>query len=394
MENIVNTVNIVKYEESDYIFYNNSISYEINEISPLLEIYRYKLIKNIKEECRKYFIINKINIDINNILPRWIMLQFKDKNYYIDPLLPYNANDYGQFKKDLYYLSNKKISLKSAEKIIKELNLTNKFNNSIIELRDYIKSDKYNKSNYKINNFDLNNNIYNILITINEETYNYKLHVKIVEKIINNYKKGYILNDDLKKNIICLIIRYCTLDSENQQAAVLPELYKYLDKLYNINGELFASSFNSSNKNYCSIFYDLESNLGSIGNFFTINIKKGFYTINPPFDDTIMRNMSIKLINILINSTEEISFFITIPEWDKDEYGGFDCLNILKQSGFIQYIEKIDKKRVLFYDYYENSYKNLVNVYFILIQNKKGEKKHCLKNNLDKILLNFFPLNN
>jgi hypothetical protein len=123
-----------------------------------------------------------------------------------------------------------------------------------------------------------------------------------------------------------------------------------------------------------------------------MNIQKGFYVANPPFDDTIMKNMSIKLINSLKESNDELSVFITIPEWDKPEYGGFDCLDILKKSGFIQYIEKVDKKRVYFYDYYENSYKNLVSVYFILIQNKNGKKKHLIYKNLESILLKFFPL--
>jgi len=382
---------IIKYENKDYIFYNIHISYEINQISPLIELYRYKLIKYIKDECKKFFIIKNINIDINNLLPRWIMLQFKDKHYYVDPLLPYNGEDNSQFRKDLYYLSNKKISLKNADQIINELNLKDKFNNAIYQLREYIKSDYYLNSNVIID-FEKNNNNYNIKLNINNEIFLYKLNTKIVDKIINHYKQDIILDNNLKKIIVCLIIRYNTLESENQQAAVLPELYEYLDKEYNINGELFASSLNFYNKNYCSIYYDIELNIGSIGNFFTMNIQKGFYVANPPFDDTIMRNMSIKLINSLKESNDELSIFITIPEWDKPEYGGFDCLDILKKSGFIQYIEKIDKKRVYFYDYYENSYKNLVSVYFILIQNKNGKKKHLIYKNLESILLKFFPL--
>jgi hypothetical protein len=384
---------IIKYEDPNYIFYSMKINYEINIISPLIELYRLKLIKKIKEECKTFFFKKKINIDINNILPRWIMLQFKDKGFYIDPLLPFNAEDNSQLKKDLHFLSNKKISFKMAEQIIFELNLKSKFNNAIIELKDYINSDIFikNNNNYNIN-LEKTDNIYNISFILNNEIINYKLNNNIIEKIKNNYKSGIIIDNNLKKILLCLIIRYNTLESDNQQAAVLPEFYKYLNEKYNINGELFASSLNFFNKNYCSIYYDLEYNIGSIGNFFTLDIKKGFYVANPPFDDSIMRNMSIKLINILKNSDEEISIFITIPEWDKEEYGGFDCLDILKKSGFITYIEKIEKKRVLFFDYYENVYKNLVNVYFILIQNKNGKNKHLIYNNLENILLKFFPL--
>jgi len=385
--------NIIKYEDKNYIFNYQNITYEINQISPLIELHRYKLIQKIKSECKDFFILNNINIDINSILPRWIMLQFKDSSYYIDPLLPYNGINNSQLKKDLHYLSNKKISLKYSDNIIDSLNLKEKFNSAINELREYIQSNHYinNYNNYLID-FELVDDFYNIFLKVNNEIFTYKLNKKIIDKILILYHKNTDLDDNLKKIILCIIIRYNTLESYNQQSAVLPELYEYLNKEYNVDCELFASSLNFSYSKYCSIYYDLESNIGSVGNFFTMDIKKGFYVANPPFDDTIMRDMSLKLVNSLKESNDELSIFITIPEWDKPEYNGFDCLDILKKSGYIQYIEKIKKNRVIFFNYYENKYKNLVNVYFILIQNKKGKKNHLIQQNLQKILLNFFPL--
>ena len=64
-----------------------AINYEINEISVLLELKRYELVHQIKKECSIFFNIHNLNIDVNNIIPRWIMLNLpKIKN--IDPLLP------------------------------------------------------------------------------------------------------------------------------------------------------------------------------------------------------------------------------------------------------------------------------------------------------------------
>ena len=61
-----------------------SISYEINEISILLELKRYELIQEIKKESLNFFNERELKIDINNIVPRWIMLNLpKHKN--IDP---------------------------------------------------------------------------------------------------------------------------------------------------------------------------------------------------------------------------------------------------------------------------------------------------------------------
>jgi hypothetical protein len=128
--------------ENDYFFYNKKIIYEINEINILLELKRYLLIKNIKKELISYFIENNLNPKIvNNILPRWIMLQIGNKNKLIDPLLPYNGNNNEQLVKDLYYLTDKVLSIEKINNIIYNLNLKKKFNNSIHDLKNFMNSD-------------------------------------------------------------------------------------------------------------------------------------------------------------------------------------------------------------------------------------------------------------
>lgn len=406
------------FKDEYYEFLYTSITYEINQVSPLLELKRYQLLQEIKKEINIYIKNKNINIDVNNFLPRWIMLQFTDKIYYPDPLFPYNGSNNTQLAEDIHYLSKKKISLHKANEIVNKLDLSSKFNNTIDQLRDFIKSDLYiNNFNNLVTNIELKGNYYYFSIIIPRELlgdifiidnslminyledsnyirYNFKLNKKIIEKLINKTSNITIdLNDIfVQKFIITLSLRYNTLESCNQQAAVLPELYQYFKDNYNVDFELFGSSFNCFYKHYCSLFYDLESYYGSKGNFFNIDIIKGFYVANPPFDATIMKNMALKLVESLNNSNEDLSVFITIPDWDKPEYGGFECLDILRKSELIQYIEKIDKNRVVFFDYCENKYKNLVGVNFILIQNKYGKKKYPLKKELKNILLKFFPI--
>lgn len=383
----------ILFENDFYKFFYNHISYEINNVSPLLELKRFKLIQNIKKEINSYLSQKDLKITASHILPKWVMLQFKNKNYYIDPIFPYNGIDNSQLKDDLYYLSNKKLKKDKINKIITELNLTQKFNNAIEELRDFIKSGFYinniDNFNIKINTDDDNFQI-DIFDNI-DFTYKFKINKKIIDKIEKNYILVNSTDDFLTKIISCIIIRYNTLESYNQQAAVLPELYQYLGDNYNVDCELFASAFNCFYNNYCSLYYDIELYCGSKGNFFNMDIIKGFYVANPPFDNTIMKNMALQLVNSLKKSNDELSVFITIPDWDKPEYGGFECLDILKKSGYIQYIEKIHKNRVIFFDYYNNQHKNLVGVNFILIQNKNGKKKHAIAKDLKKILLQFFP---
>ena len=74
--------NIIKYSDDEYIFYFKKIKFEIDEISPIIELYRQKLIQNIKKDCKKYFKQKKLNIDIHKILPRWIMLQYKNESFF------------------------------------------------------------------------------------------------------------------------------------------------------------------------------------------------------------------------------------------------------------------------------------------------------------------------
>jgi len=392
--------NTISYNDSYYKFEYKNIVYEINEVSPLLELKRHLLVKKIKDQCKDYFQKNKLlNLDINNILPRWIMLQFKNKTFYIDPILPYNATDNEQLKKDIKILSKLTLTDEEVNKIIKDINLKKKFNDAILELKEYIKSDFYlkNKKNIKITvtndeNFyyySLSFLIEDLNILYETQQINFKIHKNLIQKLSEQY--DHRKDNTFKQLIMSIILRYNTLESYNQQLAVLPEFYTFLNKEYNVNFELFASSINSHFKNYCSLFYDLEKQLNSKGNFNIIYLKKGFYTANPPFDEEIMTNMVSKFIESMKNKDNELSILITIPAWDNPEYGEFRALELLQKSGYIQYIEKLDKSRAKFFDYFKNKFIYPCSIYIILLQNEKGAKKYPLSQKLKNILVKFFP---
>ena len=384
---------------NDYLFFNKKIIYEINEVNILLELKRFLLIKNIKKESAHFFIQHNFNPKIlNNILPRWIMLQLSNKTELVDPLLPFNGNNNIQLIKDLYYLTDKKLSYETINDTINKLNLKKKFNDSIINIKHFIDSDFYKKNkNNIIVKITYKNNFYYFTMDIKIRDIefaklkylNFKLNKNILEKLL--YNSNNILDKENINNIMCIILRYNTLESYNQQSAVLPKFYNFLNQQYKINFELFSSSINFSFNNYCTLFYDIESKYGSLGNFNNIILKRGFYVANPPFDETIMNNMSNKLIYFLNNSSEPLSIFITLPAWDKIEYGEFYALELLKKSPYITYIEKLNKERILFFDYHKNEYYNLTDAYFILIQNDNGKIQHPISNILKNIILDFFP---
>jgi|LakMenE18May11ns_1017448.scaffolds.fasta_scaffold9955141_4 hypothetical protein len=372
-------------------------------MSIFLEIQRYKEIKKIKKET-EMTLKNHINanaapnIDINSLLPKWFMLQYAYGAEQKDPIIPYNANKYNQLKIDLKNLYNINYTLELHNKI----NLTQKCNLAINNLNNNI------INNLKIEIVKIDN--YRIYIITEElsltefNTTQYKIH----KEIINKLKLNYINKDNIKTKsdniptiskfnelVICLIIRYNTLESYNQQLAVYPQFYKHMKTKYNINTELFASSLNFFFPNYCSLYYDLEQHFGSLGNFSEFNItNEDFYVANPPFDESIMTNMSIKILKWLSNSTRGLNFFITIPVWDENsKYGRYEALEILKKSPYITFITKLEKHHSKFFDYYENKYKFPCKMYFILLQNKLGRDKYPIKNELLNTIHIMFRLN-
>jgi hypothetical protein len=363
---------------TDYKYDNKIITYDIQFISPIIELKRYQLINKIKDECK--ILLKDWNIDINNILPRWIFLQFSTGNHFVDPLFPSNGRNNAQLKKDLYYLSKKQFDNSKIDELIVKLDFENKFNLAIIELKKFIDSEYFKENDDLINIITTHENDYTYYELHLQNNYNFgftllkfKLNNKLLNKCLSNYKlihSSANLNDKkFLRSIMCLILRYNTLESYNQQLAVNPEFYEFLKRKYKINFELFASSLNCNYDNYCSLFYDLEKEFNSLGNFNLLTIKQGFYTANPPFDEEIMKNMAMQLINMINNTSNSLSIFITIPAWNNNDYDDYEVLTLLKKSNLIKFIKRIPKNSALFYDYYKNRYIYPCDIYFILISN-------------------------
>ncbi len=374
--NYYNMCNI-KYKNTDYRFNYKYIDYEINQISVKLELKRYQLMNKIKDELN-IILQDILPININNILPRWIMLQFRNKIYYIDPIFPYNGDDNSQLKKDLLFFSNNQINV---DEIINKLNFTQKCNNCIDELRNYIKSDYNIKIKIDIKK---ENDFYFFIV----DNYEFKLHQCIIKKLLSLNKFGNKIDEFFIENVVCIIIRYNTLESNNQQLAVNPKFYKYLQNNYNIDFELFASPINSYFTNYCSLFFDLEKNFNSKGNFTNLKLKKGFYVANPPYDEMIMKNMTIKILNSLDKTKHSLSFLIIIPVWDDIKYNENETTTMIKKSKYLIYLEKIKKQRAKFFNYLTYKYIYPCDIYIILLQNQKA----LLNNKIDlkKIINKFY----
>jgi len=214
---------------------------------------------------------------------------------------------------------------------------------------------------------------------------NILLPIDVYNKLKNNYT-GDAKNMD---TIIWIIIfRYQLLGSNNHQLGILPNIINKMNKDYGLNFECFASAINSSLKNYCSIYYDLEKLFGSNGNFFNINLIEGAYSFNPPYQKDIMDNGIIKLFTLLNNANEankKLTFIMTIPIWDKEgqeilnqqnkiDYGDFDIIKDIKSSEYFIGLRIISKDSFTYLDHNFKLYKNktIQNTYIIMLSTDKS----------------------
>ena len=388
----------VKNKNYEFMFYNTT--YQINQISPILELKRYYLMQEIKEQMSKIIKKHNVDLDVNNTFPRWFMYQVSKCKYIVDPMITIKKYDFIQIINDIKYF-NKNISDTKINNLINDLEIENKCKYFVDEINKLMNSEDY-KNNIDNINVDItkNDNFYyytwktNNLpfeFTKNIKNFEFKIGEKLYNRMLNKCNMTDNINDYFNRNILCLALRYYTLESYNQQLAVNPDFYKYLKNNHNVGCELFGSSFNTFFDNYCSLYYDLENYFGSVGSFFNIIIKEGFYVANPPFDDTIMLEMSKKFINFMDDAEQNnknLSILITIPAWTE-----FEGLDYLLKSKYLSFNTYIIKKKAKYYDYFLDKHIYPCNIHIILIQTKEGKNIHNPKL-LNNKITEYFNLDN
>jgi len=392
-----------------YPLYKDTIFSISNEIyrgelyCNLLKIFSKSCIYNLGE---KVFTHKKsANRTITNLLSNWFFTLYQYYDFKDDPFYPTNFNymetliktieDYCSIhsventkekidciindliicyedilKKLTNYKTNETTAIVSKKKIIQERDNINvifyKFNLDI-------------KSYHHVNCNKLNNIINNIIIPVNQ--YN----------LMEARYKAYKLNKDDKPldYIVWIILyRYQLLSSNNNQLAVLENILELMKKDYNLACESFASAINGSLDTFCSLYYDIEKYFGSIGSFFNIIPMKGTYSFNPPYQFDIINNGINRIIYNLENTTEELSFIITIPIWDIEgkeymannvtennnniiKYDDFDIMNVVKNNKYFKGLRMISKNDFTYFDHNYYLYKNktIQNTYVILMSN-------------------------
>jgi len=404
-------------------------------VDPILELYKGKLfsflIKNFTNDCIDNFgthifsIKKSYNRTIINILSSWMFSLYVNYDFSSDFFFPtnYSNTDYleGTLKDLCKYddkivnqedkikriITNLKINYRNSLKILEEYKnsynyKTNKNNYRIKKVMTNIKKNKSSEKEITFYKFEMiigfiikDKRLINILNNI-------LLPIKIYDKLTQSYDGPDNMIDDYLWSII---FRYQLLGSNNHQLAVLPNIMNNMNKDYNLNFECFASAINSTFKNYCSIYWDLERHFGSVGSFFNIIPLRGTFGFNPPYQKDIINLGINKLFNFLKESTEELTFIITIPIWDTEgrnimkelynnelekqniEYGDFPIIYEIRNSEYYREMLMIPKEKFTYVDHNFDLYKNktIQNTYVIVLSNTDQKfdfiKKYDFENN-------------
>lgn len=395
---------------------NNKIIFKNkNNIDPILELYRGKIYCQIIKMFI-YIVIENLGTEIfsikksyprtlTNLLSSWMFTLYAFGTNVNDPFFPDTFTDTLPLKITLLDFCKYN---KNQEK-----NYNDIINNILIKLLEYIKIQKEILEKYKISPFYINSKdnyliFKKIYIQKRENTnitfYKFKINVifgikdkrliNILDNILlpidvyNKLKNNYSGNmKDMDIIIWIIIFRYQLLGSNNHQLAILPNIILNMNNDYGLSFECFASAINTSLKNYCSIYYDLEKYFGSQGNFFNIDIIEGTYSFNPPYQKDIMDNGIKKLFTLLKKANDnnkKLTFIMTIPIWDKEgqeilnqqnkiDYGDFEIIKEIKDSEFFIGLRIISKDKFTYLDHNFKLYKNktIQNTYIIMISTNK-----------------------
>ena len=394
---------------------NNKIIFKNkNDIDPILELYRGKIYCQIIKMFIHLITIT-LGTDIfsikksyprtlTNLLSSWMFTLYAFELNNNDSFFPDSFKNINSLKITLLdfckYKNNNENYSNIIDQILKEF--IDYLEIQIDILNKYKKSQFYlnSKDNYKITKKiiiqkRLNENIefYKFKISVifgikDKRLINILDNILIPLSVYNKLKNNYSGQSKNMDTIIWIILfRYQLLGSNNHQLGILPNIINNMNKDYNLNFECFASSINSTLKNYCSIYFDMEQYFGSHGNFFNINIVEGTYSFNPPYQKDIM-NIGIKKIFDFLNKAKELNnnltFIMTIPIWDKEgqkllhqnnkiDYGDFEIIKEIKNSEHLIGLKLILKDDFTYLDHNFKLYKNktIQNTYIIILSTNK-----------------------
>lgn len=87
---------------------------------------------------------------------------------------------------------------------------------------------------------------------------------------------------------------------------------------FGVTTELFASPLNSRFVRHCSAAADVDAAFGSVGSFFTADVRSGACLANPPFDPSTVAAMAARMEQLLCIADRDalaLTFVVILPAW-------------------------------------------------------------------------------
>jgi len=139
--------------------------------------------------------------------------------------------------------------------------------------------------------------------------------ILINSRLLSRMVKLYIgPPEELAYNFLRLFLLYYIIDVESGYQYALPS-----ETTSSYQLELFASPFNRTNENYCSLFPQVDKYWGSKGKYPQC-LDSQFDTIsaNPPFIDTFQTDLAERVINKLdqAKNNKKLTYLITMAKWE------------------------------------------------------------------------------
>jgi hypothetical protein len=397
------------------LYFNDNNNGEINIDKEIFrgELYCY-LLKQFTKSCLQNLNENvfshKKNYTrtITNLLASWFFTLYQNCDFTFDNFFPSNYTDNDEIIKRILkdYCSLHKIDdlenkidniisdlYKCYEALLDKLvKYTKKPTNGYNNISVYKNETSYKRNEKKIlfYNFNIININFNICNKLSNIINNIMIPVEQYNEMKNRYNNDNANQNDSHMDTIIWIIlfRYQLLSSNNNQLAVIPSIYNKMISDFNLSVECFASAINTSLDYFCSIYYDVEKYFGSIGNFFNIELVRGVYSFNPPYQYDVISNGIIKIINHMEKTKDKLAFIITIPIWDNEgkqimldnnmennnniiKYDDFEIMNIIRNSSFFRGLRMISKDDFTYMDHNFYLFKNktIQNTYVIVMSN-------------------------
>ncbi|KAG1692796.1 hypothetical protein DVH05_024411 [Phytophthora capsici] len=352
-------------------------------VHPDVELCRAELHDQLKREMHKLCKYAGVPFGKpQGLFERWLWTQLCVQPEEADPLLPFSATDKEpRFEAEL---ADFNVSTVEARFILKNISALS--TEACRKLRAVAK-DTCEKTHISLTRHPYRQNVVEVIykkkrLELNDE------HLRKLKRLY--YRKVTSENEqEFRRDLFCMLLRYYTLGGDAYQAAVPPRVFRFFEKKLHVEHECFASPLNCYFDRLCSALPDTDARFGSVGSFFEFIPDSGSFEANPPFTEVSMQRMAEHIDFLLARTAKALSFLVVVPRWDD---AASPMWTMMSESPF--FVRRIDVPKHA--HQYCKGYQHYLDSKFwvashetcvFILQNEAGREKYRATDEFEKKLL-------